>query len=129
MALTSLGQTYTPQTLNAWLKSHKGYIHTDEFVWNATNPLNMVYQGKVPNALVRINIDVGYIVIINVNKGSHWVLATGFKETTIYVQDSLHTTTKSYDLSAVYSGHTAIYKVPISLFARPRPLSFLEVEA
>ena len=27
MALTGLGLTYTPQTLNAWLKSHRGYIH------------------------------------------------------------------------------------------------------
>ena len=85
----------------------------------------MNYQGKVPNALIKINIDVGYIVIINVNHGSHWVLATGFQETTIYVHDSLHTTTKSYDLNSVYNGHTAIYKVPVSLFIEPRPLSYL----
>ena len=39
----------------------------------------MTYEGQVPNSLIRLNLDVGYVVIIAVNKGPHYVLATGYK--------------------------------------------------
>jgi len=84
----------------------------------------MIYEGTVPNSLVRINIDVGYIVILNVLKGSHYVLATGFKDNTIFVNDPLHTSTKSYDLGSVVNGKTVIYKVPVSF-----PIMVDELEA
>ena len=66
----------------------------------------------MPNTLLRINLDVGYLVIINVNKGQHWVLATGYNGNTIYVVDSLNLNVKSYDISAVVSGNSGVYKVP-----------------
>ncbi len=64
---------------------------------------------------MKINLDVGYVVIVNVNKGAHWVLATGYSGNTIFVNDSLNLAKKSYDLSEIVSGNTGIYKVPTSL--------------
>jgi len=55
---------------------------------------------------------------MNVNKGAHWVLATGYSGNTFFVNDSLYTTKKSYDLSEIVSGNNGIYKVPVS--SRPR---------
>jgi len=60
---------------------------------------------------LRINLDVGYVVIINVKKGAHWVLATGYSGNTIYVKDSLYDVT-SYDISEVVTGQSGVYKVP-----------------
>ena len=70
---------------------------------------------------MKLNIDVGYLVIVNVNKGTHWALATGYTGNTIYVNDSLHPEIKSYDLSQIVSGHNAVYKVPNTL-----PLKLLD---
>lgn len=118
--MTGVGHTQNPSTLNAWLKSNKGFDSKGNYVWNSINSLGMTYEGQVDNVLLRLNLDVGYVVIINVEKGAHWVLATGYSGNTIYVKDSLHTTTTSYDISQVVSGHNAVYKVPVSL-----PPSFL----
>ena len=70
---------------------------------------------------MKMNLDVGYVVLINVDKGAHWVLATGYSGNTIYVKDSLHTTTTKYDISQVVSGRNAVYKVPNAL-----PKSFVD---
>ena len=115
MGLTGIGINKNPSSLNTWLKNNKGFNSKNEFVWASVNSLGMVYQGQFANALLRINLDVGYIVIINVNKGAHWVLATGYEGTTIYVKDSLHTTVTSYNMSEIVSGHNAVYKVPSAL--------------
>ena len=68
----------------------------------------------IPNSLIKLNLDVGYIVIMEVNKGPHYVLATGYSGNTINVNDPLYTTTKTYDISTVVSGKTAIYKIPVT---------------
>lgn len=115
MAMTGVGKTQNPSTLNTWLKSNKGYDSKNNFVWNSINSFGLTYEGQVSNAILRLNLDVGYVAIINVNKGANWVLATGYKDNTIYVRDSLHTSVTSYDLSQVISGHNAIYKVPVTL--------------
>ena len=57
---------------------------------------------------------------MNVNKGSHWVLATGYSGNTFFVNDSLNLSKKSYDLSEIVSGNNGIYKVPVS---RPIPIT------
>lgn len=69
----------------------------------------------VSNTLLKLNLDVGYLVIINVNKGAHWVLATGYTGNTIHVKDSLHPEITSYDLSQLVPSHNAVYKVPNTL--------------
>jgi hypothetical protein len=63
---------------------------------------------------LKINLDVGYVVILNVNKGSHWVLASGYSGNTFFVNDSLNLSKKSYDLTEIVNGNTGIYKVPVS---------------
>ena len=68
----------------------------------------------VPNVLIKLNLDVGYIVIMEVKRGPHYVLATGYSGDTISVNDPLYISTKTYDLSTVISGKTVIYKVPVS---------------
>jgi hypothetical protein len=112
MGLTGVGPNYNPSTLNTWLKNNKGYDSHGVFVWKAINTLGITFEGQVSNALLKLNLDVGYLVIINVEKGAHWVLATGYSGNTIYVKDSQHTSVTSYDISQVVSGHNAIYKTP-----------------
>ena len=112
MGLAGIGVNQNPSSLNTWLKAHKGYDSKNNFVWNSINSLGATYQGQVSNAILKLNIDVGYLVIINVNKGAHWVLATGYTGNTIHVKDSQHPEITDYDLSVVISGHNAVYKVP-----------------
>lgn len=93
MALTGIGHTFNPSTLNAWLKANGGYVNKDDFVWGSVSSLGLSFSGKLPNSLVRINLDVGYIVIIHVRKQTHWVLATGYDGTNIKVMDSKYDST------------------------------------
>ena len=79
MALAGTGHNFNPSTLNTWLKNNKGYANKDDYVWASINSFGLTFEGKVPNSLIRINLDVGYVVIINVKKGAHWVLATSYK--------------------------------------------------
>lgn len=90
IGLSGVGINYNPSTLNTWLKNNKGYANKSDYNWTAINTLGVTYEGKIPNTLLKINLDVGYLVIINVNKGAHWVLATGYTGSTISVVDSLH---------------------------------------
>ena len=115
MGLAAIGQNQNPSTLNTWLKGHKGYDSKNNFVWTSVNALGVTYEGQVSNAILKLNIDVGYLVIVNVNKGAHWALATGYSGNTIFVKDSLHPEIQSYDISQIVSGHNAVYKVPNTL--------------
>ena len=112
MGLAGVGINQNPSTLNTWLKTHKGYDSRNNFVWSSVNSLGVTYEGQVSNAILKINLDVGYLVIVNVDKGAHWALATGYTGNTIHVQNSLHPDIKDYDLSQIVSGHNAVYKVP-----------------
>ena len=123
MGLAGVGVNQNPSSLNIWLKAHKGYDSKNNFVWNSITALGATYQGQVSNAILKLNIDVGYLVIINVNKGAHWVLATGYTGNTIHVKDSQHPEITDYDLSVVVSGHNAVYKVPNT---KSIPIGFLK---
>jgi hypothetical protein len=125
IGLSGVGVNQNPSSLNTWLKNNKGYINKDDFVWASINSFGVVFEGKIPNALLKLNLDVGYLVIINVNKGQHWVLATGYNGNTILVVDSLNLNVKSYDISAVVSGNSGVYKVPNAL-ALPVMINDLE---
>eukprot|EP00818_Percolomonas_sp_WS_P001451 CAMPEP_0117445440 /NCGR_PEP_ID=MMETSP0759-20121206/5797_1 /TAXON_ID=63605 /ORGANISM="Percolomonas cosmopolitus, Strain WS" /LENGTH=300 /DNA_ID=CAMNT_0005237617 /DNA_START=14 /DNA_END=916 /DNA_ORIENTATION=+ len=72
------GASANPQTLNSWLRSHGGY-QGNLFVWGSVSSFGFSYQGKI-----RSHSDIkskvcnhSYAVILNVNRGGHWVLATG----------------------------------------------------
>jgi hypothetical protein len=125
IGLSGIGINQNPSSLNAWLKNNKGYVNKDDFVWASINSFGVLFEGKIPNTLLKINLDVGYLVVINVNKGQHWVLATGYSGNTIFVVDSLYLNVKSYDMSAVVSGNSGVYKVP-NTFSLPVMINDLE---
>ena len=82
------GKTATPGTLNAWLKKHGGY-QGNLFVWGAVSKFGLKYHGKVKGTTT-INSYISkscYDVILNVNHGGHWVLATGKGTSTFSVRD------------------------------------------
>ncbi len=66
---------------------------------------------------------------MNVNKGQHWVLATGYNENTIYVVDTLYPNTNSYDISAIVNGNSGVYKVPSSLSNIETPIKYKYLRA
>ena len=111
MALAGIGQTsYNPSTLNAWLKTHGGYVQQDLFVWASINPLGLVFTGFIGNADIASKLNGGGIVILNVHNGGHWVLATGISGNTIYVNDPGYSTT-SYSMSEIVAGNTGTYRI------------------
>lgn len=114
IGLSSIGINHTPSTLNQWLKNNKGYLNKDDFVWAALNQMGITFDGKITNSYLKNNIDDGYLVIMNVNKGQHWVLATGYIENTIYVIDPLFPNIQSYEINCVVNGNSGVYKVPPS---------------
>jgi hypothetical protein len=48
---------------------------------------NINIVGKVNSSKIREYFDDDKIVIINVNKGKHWVLMIGYSDEVIYVND------------------------------------------
>src|SRR3990167_983804 len=82
------GQTPNPQNLNAWLKSNGGY-QGNLFMWGAVAKFGLTYEGQ-PSDLTSIKnaVCTNKIVILNVNQGGHWVLATSVNDSGFGVNDS-----------------------------------------
>ena len=71
------GQPANPHTLNQYLKTHGGYAG-DNIVWGAVRGLGPKYQGQITNKNQMVNdFKSGKSLILNVQGGGHWVLATG----------------------------------------------------
>ena len=111
MALNGVGNSQiNPSYLNSWLKSNGGYVQDDLFVWASINKWGVTFQGFIANSKIKNYIDNGYIVILNVRNGGHWVLATSYKDDTIFVNDPGYTVS-SYNLSEVVNGNTGVYTI------------------
>ncbi|MCB0369154.1 MAG: C39 family peptidase [Bdellovibrionales bacterium] len=110
MALSGIGKSYNPSTLNTWLKGHGGYVSGDLFVWGSVNSLGLKYQGKVSNSNIASSLSAGHVVILNVHNGGHWVLATSMSGSTIYVNDPGYSTS-SYTLSEIVANNSGLYHV------------------
>ena len=110
MALTGVGKSYNPGSLNTWLKGHGGYVSGDLFVWASVSYLGIKYNGKISNNNIASNLAAGHIVILNVHNGGHWVLATSMSGSTISVNDPGYSTT-SYTLSEIVADNSGLYKV------------------
>jgi ABC-type bacteriocin/lantibiotic exporter with double-glycine peptidase domain len=110
MALTGIGKSYNPSTLNSWLIGNGGYVSDNLYVWAAVNRLGMTFQGFINNNAITSHLDNGYIVIMNVHNGGHWVLATGYSGDTIRVNDPGYATS-AYTLAQVVNGNTGVYTV------------------
>ena len=107
-ALAALGKTIdgalaNPGSLNSWLRSHGGY-YGNLFVWGSVAPFGLTYQGQPSNkqTLSQYTCDGKHIVILNVNNGGHWVLATGCSDNnqSFFVNDPGYSRT-SYSFSEV----------------------------
>ncbi|EAL73331.1 hypothetical protein DDB_G0267756 [Dictyostelium discoideum AX4] len=94
-----------PGSLNTWLKSNSGYegdnLLVESSLENVSNKIN--YVGSFPSSQYTMDDIISMlnkkdlILIINVNQGSHFVLATGYDTTEsdyVYVNDPGFT--KSY---------------------------------
>ena len=80
-------QTTTPGTLH-YLKSNNGY-QGNLFSWGAVSRFGLKYEGQPDvGANIRTAICAKKIVILNVNNGGHWVLATGWANGQYLVVDS-----------------------------------------
>jgi ABC-type bacteriocin/lantibiotic exporter with double-glycine peptidase domain len=110
MALAGTGHSYDPGSLNAWLKTHGGYVSGNLFVWASINAIGLHFEGKVANSAIKSSLDQNKIVIINVHNGGHWVLATRYSGDTIYVNDPGYNTA-SYQMSEIVNGQTGVYHV------------------
>ena len=81
-------QTATPGTLHDSLKSNNGY-QGSLFCWGAVSRFGLKYEGQPDmGANIRTAICAKKIVILNVNNGGHWVLATGWANGQYSVVDS-----------------------------------------
>ena len=96
MALASAGKTINgqqsnPKTLNAFLKSNGGYSG-NLFIWGSVGRFGVTYEGQPSDkTAIRNAICANKVVILNVNNGGHWVLATGFNGDTFNVNDPGYT--------------------------------------
>jgi hypothetical protein len=94
MALNGLGrsidgQSANPATLNNFLRSNGGY-YGNLYVWGAVSRFGLNYQGQpTDKGTINKNICANNVVVLNVNGGGHWVLATGVSADgqTYYVND------------------------------------------
>ena len=81
------GQKYDPSSMNAWLKSHGGFSG-DLFVWGSVSSLGFTFRGKITGTpAIKAAYKAGQRVILNVNQGHHYVLATGDSGTGFNVMD------------------------------------------
>ncbi|TNV75787.1 hypothetical protein FGO68_gene6432 [Halteria grandinella] len=108
------GKASNPGTLNAWLRGHGGYVSGDLFVWGSVAPFGLSFVGFSSNdADIKNHFNQGHAVILNVNKGGHYVLMTGHSSS-------------GYNAEVVKAG---IYKRPAgcsSVLATVQSEAFLE---
>ena len=83
------GETPNPKNLNTFLKSNGGY-QGNLFVWGVVEaPFSLVYEGQpADRTAIKNAICANKIVILNVNNGGHWVLATSANDNGYGVNDS-----------------------------------------
>ena len=82
------GQTVTPAVLNSFLLSNGGY-YGNLYVWGTVERFGLRYEGQTSDQnVLRNNVCANKMVILNVNNGGHWVLATGYDGSNWNVNDS-----------------------------------------
>lgn len=106
MALNGLGkrisgQESNPKTLNSYLLSHGGY-YGNLFVWGSVSLFGLSYQGQPTNIqVIKDHVCANRVVILNVNNGGHWVLATGVEADGSFSVNDPGATRYNYPASAV----------------------------
>ena len=98
------GQTATPGTLHDFLKSNGGY-QGNLFVWGAVSRFGLSYEGQPSSdSTIKAAICANKIVILNVNGGGHWVLATGYTDDNYSVMDPGYSKTSYTTTQVVRAG-------------------------
>jgi len=102
------GAVPNPSNMNAWLKAHQGFTG-DDYMWYSIGALGLKFLGKDSNHSHAVNyLNQGKFVILNVNNGHHYVLATGVTSTGFTVMDPGFSRT-SYSFTEVVT--SAIYSL------------------
>ena len=102
------GQTPNPQNLNTFLKANGGFSG-NMFVWGAVERFGVRFEGWNRDRTAMKNaICANKIVILNVNNGGHWVLATGANDSGFTVNDTGYDRSTYSNDAVVDSG---IYRV------------------
>ena len=92
MALNGLGKTINgqspnPGSLNAYLSSTGGYAG-NLFIWGSVARFGLKYEGQITSQTdIKNAICANKVVVLNVNRGGHWVLATGVSGSSYTVND------------------------------------------
>jgi hypothetical protein len=110
MALSGNGHNLNPKLLNEWLRNNAGYTSQDLFVWTSINKLGLTFKGFITNDKIKMSLDAGNAIIVNVHNGGHWVLATGYSGDFIKVHDPVYQIT-SYHINEIMNGNTGAYSV------------------
>ena len=85
------GQPSTPHTINQYLINHDGYNMTDWFIWTSLSAFGFKHLGIQPTPQFAIeNMQAGNLCILHVQKGHHYVLATGITSTGFTIMDALY---------------------------------------
>ncbi len=99
MSLAGTGLSSDPLSLNAYLKAIAGgYINGDTLNWFAINPMGLTFEDKIQNNQIKHYLDLGKVIFCNVRNGKHWVLAYGWTDDSILVNDPNYDL-QSYQLS------------------------------
>ena len=102
------GEPANPDSLNQWLINNNGYANKYLLSWAQVNKLDLSWKGQTSSFdKLRKSFKDGDAVILNVNKGGHWVLMTGIDGTNFLVNDPGSSWKSSYKASEVVKG--AIY--------------------
>jgi hypothetical protein len=112
MALNGLGKHIdgkesNPGTLNHHLSTHHGY-QGNLFIWGSVSSFGLSYHGQITDhEAIKHAVSAGKIVLLNVHKGRHWVLATGVNGNTYSVNDpgfsTTHYTTSEVVRAGIYT--------------------------
>lgn len=111
MALSGIGKSYNPSSMNQWLKNNGGYVSQDLFVWASINPLGVKFVGFINRNAIASNLANDNIVILNVHNGGHWVLATGMQGGNVVTVNDPGYATASYTLDQIVEGNIGLYRV------------------
>jgi hypothetical protein len=90
MALAGKGQTIegalaNPGSFNRWLKANGGY-QGNSYVWSTVHWFGLNFKGYFSDVTSYAN-QPRTVVVLNVNNGGHWVLATGYANGAFSVLD------------------------------------------
>lgn len=83
------GNLANPGLLNEWLNSNSGFVSGNLLVWNAVKKLGMPMEEYVTSKSTMTKEQLrGYVdncqpVVVNVRNGGHWVLVTGYTDSSL----------------------------------------------